>query len=61
MAQQFFAALSAGRMTQPDSVINAGPGPLPVIPSWAPPQLHAIPDGRINASSSLLAGMEPYS
>ena len=57
MSQQFFSALLSGGITGPDSLINAG-GPLPSIPSSAPAQYHAIPDGKINPpeQSRLLQG-----
>ena len=57
MASQFFSALLSGSITGPQSLINAG-GPLPSIPSSAPAQYHAIPDGKINPpeQSRLLQG-----
>jgi hypothetical protein len=57
MASQFFSALLSGNIIQPQSLINAG-GPLPSIPSTAPAQYHAIPDGKINPpeQSRLLQG-----
>ena len=57
MASQFFSSLLSGSITGPQSLINAG-GPLPSIPSSAPPQYHAIPDGTINPpdQSRLLQG-----
>jgi hypothetical protein len=57
MSSQFFSALLSGGITGPQSLINAG-GPLPSIPSSAPSQYHAIPDGNINPpdQSRLLQG-----
>jgi hypothetical protein len=57
MASQFFSSLLSGSITGPQSLINAG-GPLPSIPSSAPAQYHAIPDGKINPpeQSRLLQG-----
>lgn len=57
MASQFFSALLSGNINGPQSLINAG-GPLPSIPSSAPAQYHAIPDGKINPpeQSRLLQG-----
>lgn len=57
MSNEFFSALLSGSINGPQSLINAG-GPLPYIPSSAPAQYHAIPDGKINPpeQSRLLQG-----
>lgn len=62
MSSQFFSALLSGSITGPQSLINAG-GPLPSIPSSAPAQYHAIPDGNINPSDQtrlLQGGLQDF-
>ena len=54
MAGSFFAGLRIGSMIMPDSAINYGNSPLPVIPPGAPQ--FSTPDGIINQVSSLLPG-----
>lgn len=60
MSGDFFRDLLGGGITGPDSLINAGGGPLPSI-TGAPPQFHAITHAHINDRNRLLeGGLQPY-
>ena len=54
MAGNFFAGLLNGNIRMPDSAINYGNNPLPVIPPGG--LQFTTPDGRYNATDSLLPG-----
>ena len=60
MSGDFFGQLLSGTITGPDSLINAGGGPLPTL-QGAPSQFHAQTHAQINDRSRLLeGGLQPY-
>jgi hypothetical protein len=54
MSGNFFAGLLNGNIRMPDSAINYGNSPLPVLPPGA--SQFTTPDGRYNATGALLPG-----
>lgn len=60
MSGDFFRDLLGGSITGPDSLINAGGGPLPSL-QGAPSQFHATTHAHINDRNRLLeGGLAPY-
>lgn len=54
-----FAGIKGADQARPDVIMNKGP--LPSLQNGGGPAYQGIPDGKINQTSSLLKGIEPYS